>query len=741
MTAPNQVTDHEAPTPAHARTKLGVRAVGRVSSVDLLDNLPTAVVGGPQPLGDPQPPFGHEPVSGTLVGRYLIVEHVGSGGLGDVYKAYDPELDRRIAIKLLRAEVVEANRRLGDPTDRLRREAQALAKLHHPNVVAVYDVGTFDGAVFIAMEFAQGLTLLPWAKAQGHNWRTIRDVFVQAGEGLAAAHDAGLVHRDFKPANVVVGDDGHVTVLDFGLARAADRAQSNDPDGDSDLDARASMASLLSQEVTGGGLLLGTPPYMAPELFDSQPATQHSDQFAFCVALYRVLFNRLPFKASSPRELCKAVADGNLNFAGNNIPGWLQRVLARGLRTKPTERFATMRALLAALQTDRRRRRLGWLGLSILVPLAGVGTAIGAWALRPPPTAAERAVTERLSTESRAAAARGLYVHPPLDDPQAVTALAKVLELEALDGAIAPQAKALGKTLRVEFSEALIRLGDRYYERDGGAPFAADFYATALVFTPDNQHATGRVALSDAQLATLVRQAESQSFSDRQLAAAQPLAILASESPGQRDEKLRRFLARDRTTPARTRTMLAGLVHDDPTPTTSPPPPLTAAPTAADLEPITIAAPTVDVDEVLLEPDALAERKPSEATRAATPKADKGRAASEAKLGTTALAKGNLPQAASHFHRALERDRRNLAALKGLAELHYERGQYAKAIAFGERARTLRPRSKRILLLIGDAHFKTLAYAAARKAYQRAKEVGAKQADERLKRLAARLGK
>ncbi|MBL4682972.1 MAG: tetratricopeptide repeat protein, partial [Nannocystaceae bacterium] len=336
---------------------------------------------------------------------------------------------------------------------------------------------------------------------------------------------------------------------------------------------------------------------------------------------------------------------------------------------------------------------------------------------------------------------RGLYVHPPPEDPEAVTALAKVLELEALDGAIAPQAKALGKTLRIEFAEALIRLGDRYYERDGGAPFAADFYATALVFTPDNQHASGRVALSDAQLATLVHQAESQSFSDRQLAAAQPLTILAADDAGRRDEKLRRFLARDRTTPARTRTMLAGLVRADPTPTTPAAPPATQTPTAAGLEPVAVAAPAVDLDEILIEPDALDARKPVETSaRASTPKVDRGRATSEAKQGATALAKGNLPQAASHFHRALEHDRRNLAALKGLAELHYERGQYAKAIAFGQRARALRPRSKRILLLIGDAHFKTLDYAAARKAYQRAKELGAKQADERLKRLARRLG-
>ncbi|MEM6995174.1 MAG: protein kinase [Myxococcota bacterium] len=719
-------------------TIAGIHGPRPASKADVLDNLPTVALGGDAPVP-------HEPhAAGTHVGRYLIVEHVGAGGLGDVYKAYDPELDRRVAIKLLRAEVVDANRRLGDPTDRLRREAQALAKLRHPNVVAVHDVGTFRGEVFIAMEFAHGRTLLPWARAHDHDWRALRDVFVHAGEGLAAAHAAGLVHRDFKPANVVVGEDRHVTVLDFGLARAADGPGSDELEIDTEIvahtDKRTSADSLLSREVTGGSLLLGTPPYMAPELFDGSAATTLSDQFAFCAALYRVLFNRLPFVARSSSEFCAAVGRGDLNFSGNAIPGWLARVIARGLAARPADRFPTMTALLGKLQTDRRRRRNRWIALSVLVPLAGVGTAVGAWALRPPPTAAERAVTEQLATEARAAAARGFYVHPPPEEPQTDTALTKVLELEGLTGAIADEADQTAAGLRGEFAEALIRLGDRYYERDGGAPFAADFYASALVFDPDNRHAGDRVALSDAQLATLVKQAEAQSFSDRELAAAQPLTILAALAPGERDEKLRDFLEKDKSTPARTKTMLAGLVRGrgeraaEPTAVAA-----AARPTPADIEP-TKAAPDVDVAEILIEPEALSDDKRGGGARPAAPTVDKGRAAEAAKQGKAAASQGDLTRAASHFHRALEHDRKNLAALKGLAELHYERSEYAKALRYAERARALAPRSTKLLLLIGDAHVREIHYAKARKAYERAKELGAKRADDRLARLRAKLG-
>lgn len=728
-------------------TSPGVRGARQPSPDDLLDNLPTQAVLRPAPEvandAGPLPP-------GTKMGRYFLVEHVGSGGLGDVYKAYDPELDRRIAIKLLRAEVVDANRRLGDPTARLRREAQALAKLRHPNVVVVHDVGVFEHEVFLAMEFAAGKTLMPWARAHGQQWKTVRDVFSRAGEGLAAAHDAGLVHRDFKPANVVVEDTTRVTVLDFGLARAVDSGVVDDPLPQHDettavpRESSTGASSLLSREVTGRSLLLGTPPYMAPELYYGSPATQASDQFAFCVSLYRVLFDRLPFVAKTGSEFCAAVRRGELNFSGRSLPGWLTRLITRGLRHEPEDRFVDMRTLLSALHTDRTRRRRGLLAAAFLIPLAGVATGVAAWAFRPDATPEQRAITEQLATQARAAAARGYYVHPPPEQPQTPTALSQVLELEALDGPVASEADDTASGLRGEFSEALIRLGDRYYEREGGAPFAADFYATALVFDPDNAHARERVALSPAQLAALVDRAEQRNFTETELQAAQPLAILADEEAERRAAKLATFLARNATTPNRTKTMLAGLV--DQTPRQPAPEPKVAAPgqrpppiPAELLEPT---APTVPVADILIEPDALQPAKvDSDAGSGGKQPVDNKAAAKETKAGEAALRQGDLNTAAAAFHRALEHNRRSAAAIAGLADVAYERGKYGESLRYAERARSLAPRSKRVLLLLGDAYLRVFRYADARKAYEAAQKRGSSQAATRLARLAAKQGR
>src|SRR4051794_25024912 len=166
----------------------------------------------------PPTPAGNEGglAKGATIGRYVALGLLGRGGMGEVYAAYDPELDRKIAVKLLRARGVATT---ADARTRLLREAQAIARLSHPNVVVVYDVGTFQDTVFIAMEFLEGNTLGYWVQAKQRRWREILDVFLLAGRGLVAAHAAGLVHRDFKPDNVMITKTGQVRVMDFGLAR------------------------------------------------------------------------------------------------------------------------------------------------------------------------------------------------------------------------------------------------------------------------------------------------------------------------------------------------------------------------------------------------------------------------------------------------------------------------------------------------------------------------------------------
>ncbi|HEX7702785.1 MAG TPA: serine/threonine-protein kinase [Kofleriaceae bacterium] len=274
---------------------------------------------------------------GTHVGRYVIREIIGKGGMGVVYGAEDPDLHREVAIKLLRHDFARTQ---PDATRRIVREAQAMAKISHPNVVAVFDVGTFGDQVFIAMERVHGGSLRDWIGRQV-SIAAIVDAFVAAGRGLIAAHDAGVVHRDFKPDNVLVGDDDRVRVTDFGLAldESSDR--------------------LSSPELASGTLpIAGTPAYMAPEQHAGANLDPRTDQFSFCVALYEALYGRRPFAGSTRTELVATVSSGTVTAApvGSRVPRSLRAILVRGLSPTPGDRFPTMTELLRALGRDRGRR-------------------------------------------------------------------------------------------------------------------------------------------------------------------------------------------------------------------------------------------------------------------------------------------------------------------------------------------------------------------------------------------------
>ncbi len=295
------------------------------------------------------------------VGRYAIRGRIGVGGMGVVYAAEDAALGRRVAIKLLHGTGSE-----GQARGRILREAQALARLSHPNVVQIYEVGEVGRQVFVAMEFVEGLTLAQWQGQRPRRWRELLDVYLQAGRGLAAAHAVGLVHRDFKPENVLVGVDDRVRVLDFGLARADGEAAPAElrPEGDA-----------LLQPITATGAMLGTALYMSPEQWRASPTDARSDQFSFCVALYAALFGAHPFAAATVPELRARVLAGAVTAPPTGVPGRLRRALVRGLRVDPEQRFFDMPALLAELERVRRGRPLAWLGLGVLA--LGVGAALG----------------------------------------------------------------------------------------------------------------------------------------------------------------------------------------------------------------------------------------------------------------------------------------------------------------------------------------------------------------------------
>ncbi|MCH9680521.1 MAG: serine/threonine protein kinase [Deltaproteobacteria bacterium] len=271
------------------------------------------------------------------VGRYELLRCIGRGGMGIVYAARDVELGREVAIKLLRPELSHRD------DERLTSEARALARLSHPNVVSVFDVGTYEEQRFIAMEFVPGQNLRRWLDAP-RSLREVLQVFVAAGRGLHAAHEQGLVHRDFKPDNVLVGDDGRPRVLDFGLARPPDVAGAAPvmpPEIPAGVDPLATM-------LTQAGQVLGTPAYMAPEQHLGEPADARSDQFAFAVALYHAVYGVRPFTGDDPRALALSIVRGRLRPATPRfpVPAWLDDLLVRALSVDPAGRFPTMGELL-----------------------------------------------------------------------------------------------------------------------------------------------------------------------------------------------------------------------------------------------------------------------------------------------------------------------------------------------------------------------------------------------------------
>ena len=300
----------------------------------------------------------------VTIGRFVVDCRIGSGATGVVYAAHDPELDRRVALKLLR--VPNGSTRAAA---RIEREARALAKLRHPNVVTVHEVGHHEGDRFIAMDLVEGETLREWL-ATGRTYKQILEILIEAGRGLAAAHAAGLVHRDFKPDNVLV-EQGHARVVDFGLARP-----------DNDTSEAENLATLeggpdglrCDELLTKSGVAVGTPAYMAPEAFFCE-SDARSDQFSFCVTLYEALYGVRPFDAQSVPGLLEAARCGTLRRpkAGRTAPSWLRRVVVRGLSSEPEDRWPDMAALLNALERFRRRS----LARRVAVAALG-GTLVGA---------------------------------------------------------------------------------------------------------------------------------------------------------------------------------------------------------------------------------------------------------------------------------------------------------------------------------------------------------------------------
>ena len=425
------------------RNDLASRSRGETAAEITLDNVP-----GPGPVGrlDPSLVDGDTNAEDGLaesaverpgyfgesarIGRFAVLRQLGEGGMGVVYSAYDEELDRRVALKLLRPGRDNSPRNQA----RMQREARAMAKLSHPNVVQVYEVGRFEEQVYVAMEFVQGKTLGAWLKAQERSWPDILNVMVQAGRGLQAAHDAGVIHADFKPDNVLITADDRVRVVDFGLSRRADpasasiraaaatgdagRSQSGAAVGSgassgtssgtgpgassagsssshrraeaSQARAAASLELRRKSELDESGRLrpgeeprsnariAGTPAYMAPEQHRHSPADQRSDQFSFCVTLFMALYGQHPFAGGSLLELVINLTDGKIHPppAGTQVPPGVHAAVVRGLAVDPDQRWHSLTELLDALELAWGRNKDPEFDLSVAkhqrVILAGI---------------------------------------------------------------------------------------------------------------------------------------------------------------------------------------------------------------------------------------------------------------------------------------------------------------------------------------------------------------------------------
>lgn len=307
------------------------------------------------------------------LGHFVLMQKLGAGGMGTVYAAYDDRLDRRVAIKLL--HVSAANQLQWQI---ILREAKALARVSHPNVVAIYEVGEASGQAYLAMEFVDGITLAAWQNQSRRSWQELLSIYLQAGQGLLAAHQAKLVHRDFKPNNVLVGTDGRARVVDFGLARvgilnepAAAAVQGGLP-GDP-----------VDSDLTGDGVLSGTPGYMSPEQYLGGKVDSRSDQWSFSAALYEALYGRLPFGGNTVEEVAANVLCNRPELpAASAVPIEVYHILARGLATQPEQRFPSMAELLQALAHEQGDSPAGaaMARRRALIPIVSLGVGLSALA-------------------------------------------------------------------------------------------------------------------------------------------------------------------------------------------------------------------------------------------------------------------------------------------------------------------------------------------------------------------------
>lgn len=660
--------------------------------------------------------------------------------MGVVYEAVHEGTERRVAIKVLDPRLVDA-----PEMDDFRREARASARIGSDYIIDILDLRELpDGRLFSVMELVEGSSLASELESAPMSLERLIPILRQACKGLAAAHEAGIVHRDIKPDNIMVtrrdGRPDAVKLLDFGIA----------------------VFTTESHRVRQGG----TPHYMAPEQILSDDVDERVDVYALAATAYDLLTGTPPHDAPDVQDLLRAKLEEPVEppselVGPESCPPALDRVLLQALATRPEDRIPDMLHLEAALceaqiemgietawddlpvpeveaelrdrilhhlptspeLRDAKSRRWLWPAVAALSVTIAAGSV--AWSFSRPQAdevageTPEEGVIARLVREAEGAAARASWVYPTADNGDAATAYRKVLELET-GTEPAPEARAEAGRLRDRYAAALVGLGDRYWDEPAARAFAVDFYLQALVFR-DHPTARERVAVTPGELATLRERAAVGEFSSAELLAARILEVLATtEDPDEQAERL------------------AALEPDDdlPRPSVSEERLRRLTRSRGGSKPRRPSGPDEGTD---LEGESEGESETGEAndpeSEASGRTYDRAGAARLAAKGRKALDQRDRKEAERLFHQSLDADPTNVDALDGLGDIYFDRGKYSTSLKYRRKAVRYAPKRGPLRIELGDAYFKTHRYADALAQYEKAKTLGDKAAAGRIDKV------
>ncbi len=725
----------------------------------------TAMPSTMRPTGDARPRIPRTPLAspgraatfdlhpGLVIpeSRCRIVRWIADGGMGVVFEAVHEELERHIALKVLRPEYSGRE----DLALQFRAEARAATRIGSDHIVQVFDFGALpDGRMFFTMELLLGARL-----TESVGRLTIERLFAvmrQLCRGLAAAHDAGIIHRDLKPDNVMLtireGRADFVKILDFGLVAMRGLDES-----------RRSTA--------------GTPWYMAPELVLGREFDHRVDIYALGCTAFELLTGHPPFDDDDPKEVLVAqlerLVPAPSTLTDGPIPAALERVILRCLEKDPDSRYADMRELEAALveaqlesrvfttwddlplprmdparraeleaglragKSVRRSRLRAWLWPAVAASALAAALAVGLTSRRDEPVPPQYQRLEEMATSARAAAAKANFVYPPADAPSEPTAYTRVLALERLEREGIDGAIERGASLREEFSATLLRLGNEYWDADGGRPFAIDYYAQARLFAPVSAEVSQRITLTPGELADLRDKAGNAGFTEAELVAAEPLAVLAQADPQARVAAARRLATRTERRPSSTAQRIERLLGAAG--------PSAAVATTGPVAPVRVGTVAATPGQPAAAPAAETLETPEAASAAEVAPApevarDPKRAAQACATGQAALRAGRTDAAEAAFERALDLDRRSACALVGISDAYFDRGAYGKAAQYAAKAVAAAPGVAAYRLRLGDAYYKVHRYRDAQAAYAKALELGDATAQARLDKIRAKLG-